>query len=126
SELDLLVAPDQVRELCQRDGAFPGLRAEVDERLLHERLILADQLPLDPAHARPAERVERGAAEPLRAREQPEDRVEPPPEPDLRLPAEGAEDRRVEVIVDPDTVRVLGADRGGEVLLEEEPSDLVL
>jgi hypothetical protein len=58
SQLDVLIAADQIRQLEQLDGGVMGLRGEQRERVADELLVLVDQLTLDPPHLRATERIE--------------------------------------------------------------------
>src|SRR5207253_455344 len=98
TELDLLVAADQIGQTRELHGALVAFGRETDQRLLDERAILAGQLPLDPSHRGEAEGIERRAAQHLHPGEHAEDRSEPGAELELLLEAEGSEQRRVEVI----------------------------
>src|SRR5215213_469292 len=97
TELDLLVATDHVGQLEQLQRGGVTLRRQLGEHLGHHLLVLVDQLALDPAHARVAERVELGptqAAHPVEALER---RDEPAAELELALQPHRPQQRRVEV-----------------------------
>src|SRR5690242_4365273 len=96
AQLDVLVAADHVRQTRDlRDGAV-GRRVEVDERVVDQALVLADQLALDTPHLGEAERVERLAAQPLHRPQHPEAGAHQPRwDAQLALEAHRAQERRV-------------------------------
>src|SRR5258705_5516668 len=95
AELDLLVASDHIGQPGKLHRPLVALRRETDQRLFDEGPILADQLPLDPAHRSEPEGIERRAAQHLHAGQHTEDRAEPRAELELLLETERAEHRRV-------------------------------
>src|SRR5262245_27652967 len=106
-QLDALVAADHVREIGQLHRLLVVLGREPDHGILDQRTVFPDQRALDPAHLRAAEGNESRAPEALHAGEEPEGAVEPGPELDLRLPSEGPEDRRMQVILDLHAIGIL-------------------
>ncbi len=70
-------------------------------QLVQHAPVPRDELPLGPSHTRAPEGVQAGAAQPTHARERPEHRLHPGAQLELALHPQRAEQRGVQVVVDP-------------------------
>src|SRR5262249_32836434 len=108
AELDVLVAADDVGQVRQLHGALVALGRERGQRLLDEGAVLADELTLDATDLGRAERIERGAAQAPQSDQRPERGIEPAlAELQLVLEPHGAQQGRVELVVDLDAGGIL-------------------